>query len=137
MAVTQLTHTPGLNLAVTLALTLCFCLFAYTCLIGMVSFSEIAAARLSKNPQVIVTVRCLCLLVATFGILVNIAGYDLSNLWAFSDLANIIMVYCNVPLLYKGFQYVLKAERHFVSGSSEPFDGKKMLGIETPCWPRK
>ena len=103
----------------------------------MVSFSEIAAARLSKNPQVIVTVRCLCLLVATFGILVNIAGYDLSNLWAFSDLANIIMVYCNVPLLYKGFQYVLKAERHFVSGSSEPFDGKKMLGIETPCWPRK
>ena len=45
-------------------------------------FQEIAAARLSKNPQVIVTVRCLCLLVAAFGILVNIAGYDLSNLWA-------------------------------------------------------
>ena len=25
-----------------------------------------------------------------FGVLVNIAGYDLGNLWAFSDLANII-----------------------------------------------
>ena len=137
MAVTTLTHTPGLNLAVTLALTLCFCLFAYTCLIGMISFSEIASARLSRDPKVIVIVRCLCLAVATFGVLVNIAGYDLGNLWAFSDLANIIMVYCNIPLLYKGFKYVLKAKEHFVSESTEPFDGKKVLGIETPCWPRK
>ena len=137
LSVTSLTPTAGINTAVTLALTLCFCLFAYTCLIGMISFSEIASARLSQNPRVIVAVRCLCLLVAAFGILVNIAGYDLSNLWAFSDLANIVMVYCNVPLLYKGFQYVLKAQRHFVSGSTEPFDGKKILGIDTPCWPRK
>ena len=137
MAVTTLTHTPGLNLAVTLALTLCFCLFAYTCLIGMISFSEIASARLSRDPKVIVIVRCLCLAVATFGVLVNIAGFDLGNLWAFSDLANIIMVYCNIPLLYKGFKYVLKAKEHFVSESTEPFDGQKILGIETPCWPRK
>ncbi len=137
LSVTSLTPTAGINTAVTLALTLCFCLFAYTCLIGMISFSEIASARLSQNPRVIVAVRCLCLLVAAFGILVNIAGYDLSNLWAFSDLGNIVMVYCNVPLLYKGFQYVLKAQRHFVSGSTEPFDGKKILGIDTPCWPRK
>lgn len=136
MAVTTLTHTEGLNLAVTLALTLCFCLFAYTCLIGMVSFSEIAAARLSKSQSTIVIVRCLCLAVATFGVLVNIAGYDLGNLWAFSDLANIIMVYCNVPLLYKGFKYVLKAKEDFVSENTEPFDGKKLLGIDTPCWPR-
>ncbi len=137
MAVTTLTHTPGLNLLVTLALTLCFCLFAYTCLIGMISFSEIASARLSTNPKVIVIVRCLCLAVATFGVLVNIAGYDLGNLWAFSDLANIIMVYCNIPLLYKGFQYVLKAKEHFVSESTEPFDSQKILGIDTPCWPKK
>ena len=137
MSVTDLTHTPGLNLVVILALTLCFCLFAYTCLIGMISFSEIASARLSRDPKVIVIVRCLCLVVATFGVLVNIAGYDLGNLWAFSDLANIVMVYCNIPLLYKGFKYVLKAKEHFVSESTEPFDGQKILGIETPCWPRK
>lgn len=79
--------------------------------------------------------RVLALGVALFGVLVNIAGYDLGNLWAFSDLANIILCYVNVPLLYRGFAYVLKSKEHFVSGSTEPFDGS-IIGIHTPCWPR-
>ena len=136
MSVTQLTPASGMNLTVTLALTLCFCLFAYTCLLGMVAFPEIAAARLGNSRTIFVVVRCLCLVVLTFGILVDIAGYDLGNLWAFSDLANIVMVYCNVPLLYMGFKYVKGATDHFVKVDGTEFDGK-LIGIETPCWPRK
>lgn len=133
----ELTPGTSLNLAVTLALTLCFCLFAYTCLIGMVSFSEIAAARLGSSQTLTNAVRGLCLLVAAFGILVNIAGYDLGNLWAFSDLANILMVYCNVPLLHKGFALVQAACQDYVRKDRDPkapFDSQKVLGLETPCW---
>lgn len=137
ISVAELTPGTSLNLAVTLALTLCFCLFAYTCLIGMVSFSEIAAARLGSSQTLTNAVRGLCLLVAAFGILVNIAGYDLGNLWAFSDLANILMVYCNVPLLHKGFALVQAACQDYVRKDRDPkapFDSQKVLGLETHCW---
>ena len=135
LSVSELVPTASFHAAVNFALTLCFCLFAYTCLVGMISFSEIAAARMGKSQSLFITVRVLALGVALFGVLVNIAGYDLGNLWAFSDLANIILCYVNVPLLYRGFAYVLKSKEHFVSGSTEPFDGS-IMGIHTPCWPR-
>ena len=73
--------------------------------------------------------RVLALGVALFGVLVNIAGYDLGNLWAFSDLANIILCYVNVPLLYRGFAYVLKSKEHFVSGSTEPLTAVSWVSI--------
>jgi AGCS family alanine or glycine:cation symporter len=136
MSLSQLTPDPTMNAAVNFVLTLCFCLFAYTCLVGMITFPEIASARISKSPVFITIIRILCLAVAVFGVLVNIAGYDLGNLWAFSDLANIIMCYANIPLLYLGFKYVRKAKEHFVSGSDEPFDGR-IIGRELPCWPKE
>ena len=45
------TLTPGTaaNAIITFIITLSFCLFAYTCLLGMISFSEIAANRFSKS----------------------------------------------------------------------------------------
>lgn len=48
LSVSELVPTASFHAAVNFALTLCFCLFAYTCLVGMISFSEIAAARMGK-----------------------------------------------------------------------------------------
>ena len=44
-AAAELTPGTAFNAAVTLLISLCFGLFAYTCLIGFVTFSEISAAR--------------------------------------------------------------------------------------------
>ena len=73
------TLTPGtsFNAVVTFLITFCFCLFAYTCLLGMISFSEIAANRISKGRGFINGVRIVALCVAAFGILCNIAGLEL------------------------------------------------------------
>lgn len=51
--------TPGtaMNAVMTFLVTLCFCLFAFTCLLGMISFSEIAANRIRKDKICINTVR--------------------------------------------------------------------------------
>lgn len=115
--------TPGTaaNAVITFLITFCFCLFAYTCLLGMISFSEIAANRISQGRGFINGVRIVALLVAAFGILCNIAGLELGNLWAFSDLGNILIVYFNVPVVYVGAKYVFRATKHYKKNDGTPF----------------
>lgn len=127
--------TPGtaMNSAITFLLTLCFCLFAYTCLIGMISFSEIAANRISQKKSVINAVRMIGLFVVAFGILCNLAGLELSNLWAFSDLGNILIVFANIPILYLGMKYVLKATNHYKKNDGTKFTAK-VVDKELSYW---
>lgn len=124
----------SMQLLIQLMVSLCFCLFAYTCVIGFVSFSEISANRISSSKSFINFIRILCIFVAAFGIACNIAGYDLSNLWAFSDLGNIIIVYFNVPMLYLGLRYVIKAAKHYADHEDDGFDSEEVLGIQTSYW---
>jgi len=132
-SVAELTPGTALNTAVTLLISLCFGLFAYTCLIGFVSFSEISAARISPRRGNIVFVRVLCLLVAAFGMVCNMAGYNLSNLWAFSDLGNILIVYFNIPLLYLGFRHVRAALAHYRRRDGTPFT-QQVVGARLDDW---
>ena len=118
---------------VTTLISVCFGLFAFTCLLGFMSFSEMCANRISAKPAFINGVRVLCLVVVSFGVITNIAGMDLSALWNLSDFANILMVYCNLPLLYLGFRYVLRAWRHFEKADGTPFTSQ-VAGTDTPVW---
>ena len=117
------TLTPGMaaNAIITFLVTLCFGMFAYTCMLGMISFSEIAANRIRTDKGFINFVRIIALFVATFGILCNIAGLELGNLWAFSDLGNILIVFFNVPIVYVGAKYVLRATKHYKKNDGTPF----------------
>lgn len=129
----ELTPGTAFNAAVTLLISLCFGLFAYTCLIGFVTFSEISAARISPRKGNIVFVRILCLTVAAFGMVCNMAGYNLSNLWAFSDLGNILIVYFNIPLLYLGFRYARKAMAQYRKSGGKGFT-EKTVGLQLDYW---
>ena len=120
-SVAALTPNPALHSVITFIITLCFGLFAYTCLLGMISFSEIAANRISKANGFINGIRILALLVAMFGILCNIAGLELGNLWAFSDLGNILIVFFNLPIVYAGAKCALKATEHYKKNDGTPF----------------
>lgn len=120
-SVAELTPGTAMNGIMTFLVTLCFCMFAYTCLLGMVSFSEIAANRIRKDKVCINTVRIIALFVAAFGILCNIAGLELGNLWAFSDLGNILIVFFNVPIVYVGAKYVIRATDHYKKNDGTPF----------------
>jgi len=126
----------GISSLVTILISICFGLFAYTCLIGFISFGEICAERISKNRVFINVIRIICLAVISFGVITEISGLDLSALWNLSDFANIIMVYCNLPLLYLGFKYVYRAYQHFEKKDGTPF-GSKTVGIEIPTWDNK
>ena len=117
----QLTPAASLETIVAFLICFCFCLFAFTCLVGMISFSEIAANRISRKAAVINTVRLTGVFIAAFGICCSLAGIDLGNLWSISDLGNILIVFTNVPLLMIGSKYILRATRHFKAADGTPF----------------
>ena len=99
---------------------------------GFLSFSEICAKQISDNKFFIAAVRLVNLSVLAFGMITNIAGFDLSALWNLSDFANIVMVCCNLPLLYIGYSRVQKAFEHFESREGK-FDSA-VLGERVPVW---
>lgn len=112
----------------------CYGLFAFTTLLGMISFAEISANFISKKRSFILMIRTLGSLVfVPFGILTILAGLELGNLWYISDLMNIIMVYLNIPLLLLGLPFVLKALKHYRKTKGAPFDSSH-YGFETECW---
>lgn len=127
--------TPGttLNNVVMFLITLCFCLFAYTCLVGMISFSEIAANRICQKKGFLNGIRILGLFITTFGILCSMAGLDLGNLWSISDLGNILIVFANIPLLYLGAKYVFKATKHYKKSDGTRFTSD-VIGIDCEYW---
>ena len=131
-----LTGNSGTYGLVTLLVSVCFGLFAFTCLVGFMSFTEICANRISGKKAFINTIRVICLVVISFGVITNIAGMDLAALWDLSDFANILMVYCNLPLQYIGFKYVLRAWKHFEKQDRTPFTSE-VAGISVPAWDEK
>ena len=135
-SVTELTPGTALNNVISLLVSLCFGLFAFTCLLGFIAFSEICANNISRSPVFINFVRILSLAVISFGVVSNIAGMDLGALWDLSDFANILIAYCNIPLLYIGFKHVLRAYEHFEKNDGTAYTSK-VAGIEVPVWDEK
>ena len=133
---TELAPGTAFNTVVSLLISVCFGLFAFTCLLGFMSFAEICANRISRNKVFINVIRVLCLLVISFGVLTSIAGLDLGALWNLSDFANILIAYCNIPLLYIGFKYVKRATTHFEKKDGTPFTSE-VVGIDVPVWDNK
>ena len=133
-SVAELTPGTAANAIMTFLVTLCFCMFAYTCLLGMISFSEIAANRIRKDSKFINVIRGIALFVAAFGILCNIAGLELGNLWAFSDLGNILIVFFNVPIVYMGSKYVYRATKHYREDDGTPFTSQVIGRDDCTFW---
>lgn len=123
-----------LSTTVEVIMSLCYGLFAFTTLLGMISFAEISANFISKDSRFIWLIRILgsCVFVP-FGTLTILAGLELGNLWYISDLMNIIMVYLNIPLLLIGLPFVLKALNHYRTSKGGKFVSKD-FGFETDCW---
>ena len=132
----ELTPGTAFNVVVTLLISLCFGLFAFTCLLGFMSFSEICANRISRSNVFINVIRTLDIIVICFGMLTSIVGMDLGALWDLSDFANILIAYCNIPLLYIGFKYVKKAQLHYEKEDGTPFTSD-VVGINVKVWDEK
>jgi len=61
------------------------------------------------------------------------AGLELGNLWAISDLGNILIVFANIPLLYIGAKYVFKATAHYKKKDGSAFTSD-VIGSDKLYW---
>jgi len=125
----------AISTAVKMIMCVCYALFAFTTLLGMISFAEISANFISKKASFITFIRILGALVfVPFGALTVLAGFELGNLWYITDLTNIVMVYLNIPLLLLGAPFVYKALQHYRQTKGEGRFVSADFGFETECW---
>ncbi|SKC87295.1 amino acid carrier protein [Burkholderia sp. CF099] len=120
--------------AVKIVMCVCYGLFAFTTLLGMISFAEISANFISRSRAFITGIRVVGSLVfVPFGALTVLAGLELPNLWALSDLMNIVMVLLNVPIVLVGQRLVYKALAHYRATRGGPFVSEQ-IGVRTEYW---
>lgn len=127
---------PGVALdnAVNSILSLCYAMFAFTTLIGLVLFAEISVNCITRDKKAIMAIRGLGAIVfVPFGVLSVLAGLELGNVWYISDMVNIMVVFSNVPILIVGRHIILKTLNHYENSNGEKFVSKD-IGIETEYW---
>lgn len=127
---------PGtaLDSTVTVIISLCYSLFAFTTLIGMILFAEISGNFISRSKKFIMTLRGIgALIFVPFGCLTVLAGLELGNIWYISDLVNIVVVYANVPILLMGCKIAFKALDNYNATKGGTFKSID-IGIETEYW---
>lgn len=85
---------------------LCYGMFAFSTILGMIAFIEVSATEISRNKAFLNIMKLISSLVfIPFGVACVWSGAELDNIWIISDLTNIMMVYINVPLIIMGFKY--------------------------------
>lgn len=130
---------PGtaMDSVVKIIVSLCYGLFAFTTLIGLILFAEISGNFISRSRRFITGIRIAgSLFFVPFGALTVLAGLELGNLWYISDFVNIMVVYANVPILLLGSNIIFKVLDHYNKGNGERFVSEE-IGIETEYWKKE
>lgn len=111
-----------------------FGMFAFTTLLCDLTYTEIAANKISKNKKFIFFARCLGALVfVPIGTLTVLSGLQLDNLWYVSDLINVILIMINIPTLLVGRKIVSKAYTDYKKNRNKRFVAAD-IGIESDVW---
>ena len=127
---------PGTALdgTVTIIVSLCYGMFAFTTLLGLILFAEVSANLISRNKKFIMGIRLLgALFFVPFGALTVLAGLELTNLWYIGDFVNIVLVYVNVPIILIGSNIALKALNNYKETDGGNFHSKS-IGVDTEFW---
>lgn len=119
---------------VKIILALCYAMFAFTTLVGMISFAEIAGNAISRTWGFSFSIRAVgALVLVPFGALCVIGGYELGNVWYIADFSNIMMVLINVPLIILGSGIVMKALEHYNRTNGAAMTDTD-IGVTTDVW---
>lgn len=114
-----------------------FGLFAFTTLLCDITYTEIAANKISKSKGFIFFARCLgALFFVPLGTITVLAGLQLDNLWYVSDLINAVLIFINIPTLIVGRNIVVKAYQNYKTSGGKRFVAED-IGIESEVWSRE
>ncbi|MGH4118212.1 alanine/glycine:cation symporter family protein [Clostridium sp.] len=119
---------------VTIVVSLCYGIFAFTTLLGLILFAEVSANLISRSKKFIMGIRLVgALFFVPFGALTVLAGLELKNLWYIGDFVNIVLVYVNVPIILIGSGIACKALKDYKRNSGEKFKSKS-IGVNSDFW---
>ena len=112
----------------------CYALFAFTTLLGLVSFAVIAGTKISKSKICVNVVRVLgALIFVPIGAVCVLSGQELSNLWNITDLINIVLVFINAPVIIIGAKYVYSALKDYIRYDGAKFVASR-IGLGSNVW---
>lgn len=124
----------GGDAAVSAIICICYALFAFTSLLGLVSFAVIAGTRITKAAVCTNLIRTLgALIFVPIGALCVLAGLELNNIWYVTDLINIALVFVNAPVILYGAKYVYKALKNYTDTDGRRFVSAE-IGVESDIW---
>lgn len=133
-SIKELVPGTGADAAVAAIICICYALFAFTSLLGLVSFASIAGTRITKSKTCTNIVRTLGALVfVPIGALCVLAGLELNNIWYVTDLINITLVFANAPIILYGAKYVYKALKNYQETDGRRFVAAE-IGVESDVW---
>lgn len=113
---------------------ICYGLFAFTSLLGLVSFACVAGTRISKSRTCANIIRTLgALIFVPIGTLCVLAGLELDNIWYVTDLINIALVFANAPIILFGAKYVYAALKNYVETDGRRFVASE-IGLDSEIW---
>lgn len=113
---------------------LAFGLFAFTTLLCDLTYTEIAANKISKSKGFINFARGIGALVfVPIGTITVLAGLQLDNLWYVSDLINVILIFINIPTLLMGRNIIMRAYQNYKTSNGKRFVSSD-IGIESDVW---
>jgi AGCS family alanine or glycine:cation symporter len=119
---------------VTIVVSLCYGMFAFTTLLGLILFAEVSANLISRNKKFIMGIRLIgALFFVPFGALTVLAGLELKNLWYIGDFVNIVLVYVNVPIILIGSGLACKILKDYKRNSGEKFKSES-IGVDSDFW---
>lgn len=127
---------PGtaMDFLIVIFVALAFGLFAFTTLLCDMTYSEIAANKISENKKFITFVRIMgALFFVPLGTLTVLAGLQLDNLWYVSDLVNVVLIFINIPTLFAGRKIIMKAYKNYKESNGKRFVASE-IGIESDVW---
>ena len=114
---------------------LCYALFAFTSMLGMITFSDVTVNRITRSKGASFFIKASgSLFLVPFGALCVLAGLELGNIWYIADFTNILLVYANVPIILYGFTIVNKAYKHYQDSDGGRFISSEVLGFDTDFW---
>lgn len=107
---------------VQIIMSLCYGLFAFSTIIGMIAFIEVCSTEISKTKGFSIFTKIISSVIfVPFGVLCVWTGLQLDNIWVISDLVNLMMVIINIPLVLIGANYVKKALNHYEKNDGTDF----------------
>lgn len=109
-------------------------LFAYSSLIGLMSFTPVAISSLTMSKKGINIIRFFaCFIFVPLGILCLMSGQSLDNLWSFVDVAAALMCFANIYFLVKGRKTIINCFKNYERNPEKRFVAEE-IGVDSDVW---